>query len=196
MYQTNSFKAMDFCIPNSVVDLLNEVDKSANATGFDPLQQLNIPSLVPYIERFIRDVWISRETVLGFGLGGSVILGFSFLILLRIPCLVSILVWGAACLTPVAIGFGGYYCQSLSTEYKLNPDTFQKGEHFIRLVQYSAYILYALAGIILCALAFLRKRIMLAISITKAAAKAVVAFPFTVFYPFIQLFGYIAVSNF
>lgn len=190
MYQSKSFRIMDYCLPKSAINLMTQVDYAANATGFDPLNQLHVPSIVPYTERFLRDLWTSRYIVTGVGVGGSILLGFIFLILLRVDGLAAGMVWISAICTPVAFGVGGYYSQKLYMSYKLNPEKYPQSEEVQNVIKVSGYILYALSGIIFCALVFLRKRIILAIRITKAAAKAVVAFPFTILYPLIQLAGY------
>lgn len=194
MFQTRTFKAMDFCIPNSLSDVFTQIDQAANATGFDPMHQLNVPHYIPYIERFINDVWINRQTVLIFGLGGSVVAGFLFLFLLRIPGLAASLVWGAAMLTPAALFFGAYWCRRTAALNRLDPMEIPQSESMTQFIQYLSYILFAIAVFFLMCLAFLRRRIMLAISITKAATKAVTAFPMSVFYPIIQMLGYLAVS--
>jgi len=186
MFQADSFAAMDFCIPKVIPVLLQQVDYAANATGFDPLHQLYVPHLVPFMEKFVTDIWTARHVVLGLGLAGSLVLGFLFLLILRMPGFASILVWGAAIVTPVSFVFGGIYCRQLLTVHEQRGD-----DRYMKFFQFLSYLFYFIAAIIACVLVFLRRRIMLAISITKVAAKSVMAFPLSIFYPFFQLFGYL-----
>jgi len=191
MFQVDSIQAMNFCVPRSVIELLQQVDVIANATGFDPIQKLDIPEIIPFMERFAQDIWNSITVVLGFGIGVAMAFGLIFLVLLRIPALAELIIWGAAISTPVLLFFGGYYCRQLGKDMQENPPDLKYGDTYVKVVEYLVYVLYIGAAIIACLLLFLRRRIQLAISLNKAAAKAVIAFPLTVVYPIFQLGGYL-----
>jgi len=208
MYEMDTFSTLDYCLPDSfqaVITHINDVAEQVvggalNNSSGSPLTSNTVANeYIPVLERFARDLVTARDVIFGIGFGGSAFLGFLCLFLLRFPYLVASVVWTASLAVPCLFGTGGYFFYSLAGEYELVDSTSQNdgsgsihGENKIFAVRIMSFVLMGLAGFIALTLVFMRKRINLAVAITRAAASSVVGVPFSVFYPLLQIVGYAA----
>jgi hypothetical protein len=194
LFQLESVEGLNYCVPSplTVSVVLAKIDSMAQTLGLDPFTEEYTQQYIPFFEQFASDMWTARKVVLGVGFGGSTVLGFMFLILLRVPGLVAATIWISMLLLPVMLAVGGHYCTVVAETYQTDllaiSDTFD----VVQGLTIGSYVLYAIAACIVLALFFLRKRLYLAIAITKAAGRSVVAIPLTVVYPIVQLVGYVA----
>ncbi len=93
---------LGYCVPNVITESINE----QLATEFDGLNSTvtknvtvardNIGANVNggFFDETVSDTFVARYAILTFGVGGAMILGFLFLFLLRLPGILSLIVWG------------------------------------------------------------------------------------------------------
>jgi len=198
MYQLESTPFLYRCVASNAEDIAamyEIVNKTAYEQGYgDIMEPINqaVDITADYLVKFANDIFVSKDIILTMGFAGTVFLGFLVLYILRIPGLMSLMVWTATLMTPALIAAGGFFCYFLADDYVDDFATqYMSHSDMVQTLQISAYILWALAGILVCVLIFLRKRINLAIGITKTAAHAVSDLPFSVFYPILQSVFYI-----
>jgi len=198
MYVLQSRPFLYRCIASNAEDLdtmLNLVNETAYRIGYgDIMQPINkaIDITTDLLIKMANDIYVARDIIMTLGFAGTVFLGFLVLYILRIPGLMSLMVWFATLLTPLLFAAGGFFCYFLAEDYIADYATqYMNHSDVVQSLQISAYVLWALAGIMVCILIFLRKRINLAIGITKTAAHAVSDLPFSVFYPILQSLFYI-----
>lgn len=137
---------------------------------------------------FMKDVQNNLGAVFGFGLGVSVFVGFVFLAMLRIPGLLFIIIWTIMLsIFGLLAGGGALFYQNYTKWNEEDPQTHTDMQ--ITSLQYLSYILWALAALYLCLMMVLRKRINLAVSVVKEAARAVSAMPMIMSLPLVQSVG-------
>ena len=106
--------------------------------------------------------------------------------LLRIPGLVSMIVWGSILATiAILVGTGAYVYRS-AQGWK---ETQEHSTKFILTTEILAYCFCGLGAISFLVTLFLRKAIMLAIACSKQGARAVGAMPLIIFLPIVQTAG-------
>jgi len=193
LYQLESVDALDYCIPNpgNVSTVIEKIDSAATSLGLEPLGEQYTQRYIPIFEQLASDIWTARKIVLGVGVGGSALLGFIFLILLRVPGLVACTIWMSVLLLPILMGLGGYYCMVVAANHSNDTLALQFWD-ISQTLTYTSYALYGVTACIVLALCILRTRLYLAIAITKAAGRSIVAVPMSLGYPIIQLCGYLS----
>jgi hypothetical protein len=155
-----------------------------------------------WVSDFFADMYHLRGYIFGFGIGIALFLSFFYLYFLRIPGVLSIMVWtivlGTATsplrpssppLTSASLGIffllliGSILLYSLSVKWS-NSDTRSKGE--VTTMQALSIIGFILTALYTCLICVLRKRILLAIGIVKEAARALASMPVIIFMPVFQ----------
>jgi len=197
MYVLESRPFLYRCIASNAEDLdnmLNLVNETAYRVGWgDIMEPINkaIDVTTDFLIKMANDIYVAKDIIMTLGFAGTVFLGFLVLYILRIPGLMSMMVWAATLLTPLLFAAGGFFCYFLAEDYVADyASQYMDYSDVVQSLQISAYVLWGLAGIMVCILIFLRKRINLAIGITKTAAHAVSDLPFSVFYPILQSLFY------
>mmetsp|Transcript_2005 Transcript_2005/g.4354 ORF Transcript_2005/g.4354 Transcript_2005/m.4354 type:complete len:665 (+) Transcript_2005:178-2172(+) len=186
MYEMRTYDVMNFCLPGTFHELYATINKAANETGFDEVDYFFDDKFL-YVGKFARDLVTSWKIILISGIGGSSVLGFLYLVLLRLPVLSSLTIWASVCLMPFTLAIGGLMCGELSTRWSSSEYDNVYSDTSLKFLSYTSYGLYFLALLCAMLLIYLRKRIGLAIGITKAAAKSVSDVPSTLLHPFAQL---------
>jgi len=200
MYIMKSTDVMYRCIPNNMTelrDVLQQNAESLNIPDFKLPVKMDLSDVSAYIERFAQDVTISWRVILTMGIAGSTFLSFLTLYLIRLPGLLKTITWISCILTPLLVTIGGSFCYLLTvpdspfglmgSQLSDLQEDFDINEKQLKMLKCTAYGLWGIGVVLLLILIFLRKRINLAVGITKASAHALTDLPMTVFYPFIQL---------
>uniref|UniRef100_A0A7S1BIY0 Choline transporter-like protein n=1 Tax=Corethron hystrix TaxID=216773 RepID=A0A7S1BIY0_9STRA len=187
MYEMKTYDVMNFCLPSSFHGLFDAINKAANETGYAEIDKSFFSERFIYVGKFARDLMTSWKIIMYAGIGGSTLFGFLYLVLLRLPILSKVTIWTSVVLMPFAFAVGGYMLSELSMRYSLPEFQDEYTKTTLQLMKYSGYLLYIVAFLCLLLLIYLRKRINLAIGITKAAAKSVSEIPSTIIHPFIQV---------
>eukprot|EP00588_Corethron_pennatum_P027338 CAMPEP_0194312848 /NCGR_PEP_ID=MMETSP0171-20130528/9771_1 /TAXON_ID=218684 /ORGANISM="Corethron pennatum, Strain L29A3" /LENGTH=625 /DNA_ID=CAMNT_0039067551 /DNA_START=353 /DNA_END=2230 /DNA_ORIENTATION=- len=203
-YSLDSIEIVKYCTPKNgpvVRDLIKTlVDKykpatSANTTSANPDYGYLDTSgqAFAYAENFVKDLFTASRAVFGIGVGGAFLSGFLFLFVIRIPGVMGIFIWTSAISIPTIFAALGYAFFTLELETAVLEGDALFDEDLDEIGKYSkpiSYVFFGCAGLALLLLLFLRKRIGLAIGITKAAAHSVAAVPLSVLYPIFQILGF------
>jgi len=181
-----SVSVLGYCIPTSFSTLTTQFD---TASGTTIELSSTFDSGLSNAERFASDIYQSAPVLFGCGLGVSFVLGFVMLLFLRIPGLASLITWVSLFTVPLLLGALGYFCWSVYVDYN-NSDNVVNEEWQTTAFYVSAIVLWVVAGLMVLFAIAVRKRVNLAVKCTKATARAVGAIPIMVFYPILQLLGF------
>jgi len=196
-YSLDSVEIVKYCTPKNgaiVRDLIeNIVDEFKTSTSTNPdYGYLDAAGQAfAYAENFVKDLFTAWRAVFGIGVGGAFLSGFLFLFVIRIPGIMGIFIWTSAISIPTIFAALGYVFFTLKPAVLADDDLFS--ENLDEIGKYSkpiSYVFFGFAGFALLLLLSLRKRIGLAIGITKAAAHSVAAVPLSVLYPIFQMLGF------
>ena len=158
-----------------------------------------------FFDKISADLWVTQWYIMGFGLGLAMVMGFAYLFFIRLPGVLSLLIWGIlTCVFLCFVALGGFmYTKAVSwaeletTTTVTNEDGTEEtytepGPHSPDEIKGLTYIAYFVLG---CGAAWalficcIRKRIVLAIGCVKEAAKAMQAMPVITVYPVFQVIG-------
>ena len=159
----------------------------AEQTGSDSAKLLNLDYLGAdaIFTNLYGDLWTARYYVLGFGFGVSLVVSLIYMILLRIPCLLTGLVWFSISAMIALFALAGWFAYNTAQQWDAaDPPVVREDQIYYTTI--TSYILYGIAG--LCALiaCCLRSQIQLAIGCVKEAAKAINSMLLIFFVPMIQ----------
>ena len=160
--------------------------KGLNGTDYDDNDKEE------WYEKVYGDIFTTWPFIIGVGIGGAILVGFLYTMLLRIPGLLALIVWSLLFGIFLVFILGGFFCYSTSKKWnnENKPRTHSKTQADGML--YTSYVLFVFGGLWGCFICCMRKRIMLAIGIVKEAAKALAAMPMLVLFPFVQVVGFLA----
>lgn len=135
------------------------------------------------------DLWTSRYYILGIGFGVSLVLGFTYAFMLRIPGVLSFMVWASVFMSIAIFFVAGWYAGETAAAWAAaDPPTFTEDE--IKAATYGSYVLYGIGGLLVLLFLFMRKRIQLAMGCVKETSKAIIAMPIIILFPVIQALGF------
>eukprot|EP00615_Pteridomonas_danica_P002292 CAMPEP_0114348570 /NCGR_PEP_ID=MMETSP0101-20121206/14815_1 /TAXON_ID=38822 ORGANISM="Pteridomonas danica, Strain PT" /NCGR_SAMPLE_ID=MMETSP0101 /ASSEMBLY_ACC=CAM_ASM_000211 /LENGTH=509 /DNA_ID=CAMNT_0001486577 /DNA_START=42 /DNA_END=1568 /DNA_ORIENTATION=+ len=146
------------------------------------------------MEDFSADIMLTWHLILIFGFLVAMIMGFVSLRLLRIPCMLNFLIWG--CIGGVfalLLGLGIMLRYVTATAWE-DEDPRTRSDTDIAAVKGLGTFFLVLCGVWTCIICCLRRRIMLAIGITKEAAKALGAMTALILFPVFQTLAILAFS--
>ena len=133
-----------------------------------------------YTEKMYADMMVSMWYIFGFGFFGAIFVGFVYTFILRIPGVLALVVWG------IIVAVGVFWlalagmCYQTSVAWKDDED---RDADQANGMMYLAYFCAALCALWACTICCLRKRIALAIGITKEAAKCIATMPIIIARP-------------
>ena len=133
-----------------------------------------------YTEKMYADMMVSMWYIFGFGFFGAIFVGFVYTFILRIPGVLALVVWG------IIVAVGVFWlalaamCYQTSVAWKQDED---RDANQANGMLYLAYFCAALCALWACTICCLRKRIALAIGITKEAAKCIATMPIIIARP-------------
>eukprot|EP00953_Heterococcus_sp_UTEX-ZZ885_P042147 21449-Heterococcus_DN1.PRE.3 len=188
MYQAESKDIFNYCVYEQAVAAFNATLAGAgNAT----LQFGNGTNVNPasWFEDLAADLITSRALLLGIGLGGSCVLGFIYIFFLRIPGVLFILVWSVMLGILAAFGGAGVILKLNADKWADEPEPRIHTTDQAKALLYLAYAMWILAGLWALLSLWLRKRIQIAIAITKEASRAVNSMKAIILFPVLQCLG-------
>jgi Plasma-membrane choline transporter len=140
--------------------------------------------------KLYADVYLARKYVLGFGFGASMAVSMAYIFVMRLPGLLTGIVWTSIVATVALFFLGGYYAWSQATAWDdANPKTVN--DRTIHLTSIGAIVLFAIGGVLVLLGCCLRRAIMEAIKCTKEAGKAVNSMTIILLVPFLQSIGFL-----
>ena len=124
--------------------------------------------------------------IFGFGIGVAVLFSFLYLMLLRIPGLLTLVIWTIIISLFVLFLIGSILLYSLAKKYHNDKHT---SDAEVRLMYACSYIGFVVTALYACLMVVLMRRIALAIGIVKEAARAVGKIPFLILLPIVEVVG-------
>ena len=139
-----------------------------------------------FFDRANADLYATQWWIIGFGCGVAMFLGFAYLFVLRIPGVLSTMVWGLITLIFLCIaGLGGFMYNTSSSW----ADDESRSDTEVQGMLYLSYFVLGCAALWAFFICCIRTRIKLAVGCVKEAAKAVQAMPVITIYPVFQVTG-------
>jgi len=130
--------------------------------------------------------------ILVFGFGVAMVIGFLSLRLLRIPCLLDLLVWGIIFgVLAVLVAIGVMFKYATAAKWKAQSPQVHSDAEIVG-VDILGDIFLAFAAVWACIICCLRRRIAIAVGITKEASKALGSMTVLALFPVIQTVGLLA----
>lgn len=168
-----------------------------------PVQLINPVATHAFWTNLYGDVWTSRFLIIGFGFGVSLLISLMYVTLLRIPLLLTVVIWTSIACVVSVFAIAGYYTNALAAKWALEEPLTSVREQQIKSTEIMSYILFGLTALsLLLACCFFRS-IQTAVRCVKEAGRAINRMPLLFFIPFLQavamlgfwtVWGYFSVS--
>jgi hypothetical protein len=137
------------------------------------------------------DVYMARNYILGFGFGLSLAVSLVYIFLMRLPVLLTAVIWTSILLTILMFFVGGYYAWTQASEWDdAEPQTVSS--RTIHLTSGFALGMFGIGALLVLMACCLRRAIMDAIKCTKEAGKAVNSMILILLVPVLQTIGLLA----
>lgn len=172
------------CVPTGAAALAYEAFASSQNTGTYSTEYSQ-----KWYQAFVSDVFEYQGYVFGFGIGVAALVALIYLYLLRIPGLLSIIIWSLILSIEVALWVGAWLLWSLAIEWDGDGvhDAYQ-----VEIMEVFSYVFMGLASLYLFLIFVLGKRVALAIGIVKEATRAMGSMPLLTCLPLLQTIGCVA----
>ena len=189
MPQVATVEYVGYCAPVEAMSAVSAAAAEADADAVD-LDNVGKDDKTMF-QKWQADMYNSLGVIGGVGVGVTVVVGFIFLYIMRIPGVLSSIIWGIIlgiflCFFLPAVLLIGYTYPEWSPEEN-DESVHTKTE--ADAVLYIGYFFAVVAGLFLCFIICMRSRINLAISITKEACKAFAKMPILILFPVVQAVG-------
>lgn len=175
---------LNYCVFTAVIDAASQA--VADGAGVDGNVFENTSS---WFEDLFGDLYTARAYVAGIGIALPAVMGFVYLFFLRIPCVLSLMVWGVMGAVQALLLGGGAYMYLKSDEWSQETEPKIHSNTQVQGMEILSYVIIGFGCLYFLLMLWLRKRIKLAIGITKEAAKAVNAMPLIIGFPVMQSIG-------
>lgn len=151
---------------------------------------LNVPDPQQILLTLFADVWQTKQYVFGFGFGASLGISFLYIFLLRLPLLLSFMVWGSIGATIAMVCAAGWYSSRVATQWS-DQQSQRVPDDAIRALRAASVICYILTAILVLLTCCLRRQIQMSIGCVKVAARAINRMPLILMVPVLQAIGFI-----
>jgi choline transporter-like protein 2/4/5 len=135
-----------------------------------------------WFSTFMGDIYNNKGLIFGFGICVSTVIAFTYLYVLRIPGLLMLVIWSIIFSIEVLALAGAFMLMELAKEWKVDGRT----DNEVKGMEILSYIVLFLAFLYACLMVVLRKRVQLAISVVKQAARSLASMPVLIFMPVFQ----------
>jgi Plasma-membrane choline transporter len=185
-YVADTYELLWRCYETSEAEARIEALVTVGGNGTNSLQVTD--EATKFFTKLYGDLWAARKYILGFGFGVSVVISFMYIFLMRMPLVLTAMVWTSILVTIALFFIGGYYAWSLATDWdNANPKTVSSNT--IHATTGASFVLYAIGGILVLLTCCLRKQIQTAISCVKQAGRAINCMTIILLVPVLQAVG-------
>lgn len=194
LYQLETSVVMNRCAPQQAIDFATQAAADGAQHNFTLVGGTkytgSASSSSGWFNTFLRDVIELRGYVFGFGIGVATAVAFLYLYVLRIPYLLTVIIWSILFSIEAAMLIGSFCIWSLAESWA-NDDTHTDVE--VRITRIFSFVGFAICFLYFCLMIVMRSRVQLAISIIQQACKALASMPILILTPVFQV---IAISFF
>jgi len=169
-------------------------DRIAELTGSDGANTVvgadQFEDIYSFWNRLYGDLYTARKYVLGFGFGASMGVSLIYIFIMRIPFLLTTIVWTSIFISIAMFFLGGYYAWSSASDWSdEEPQTVD--DKTINVTTGFSIALFVIGGILILMAVCLRSAIQDAIKCTKEAGKAVNSMILILLVPVLQSIGFL-----
>ena len=166
----------------NATNVLSIGDAGAELLGLDA-----VDDAYQFWNRLYADLWAAQKFIFGIGFGGSLLISIVYIFLLRVPVLLTTIVW-TSILASIALFFvGGYYAWTTASDWKDEaPQRVQA--RTINITTGVSIALWIIGAVLLLLACCLRKSIQLAVLCVKEAGRAVNSMILILLVPVLQAF--------
>lgn len=185
MYQVKTSETLKRCFPDGDSSTA-AATASSDSNGTVDTTSYSAGSTPGWFTTFLQDLYEQAGIIFGIGIGVSVALSGVYLAILRVPGTLFIMIWSLLISILLAIVVGAYLLYDLSVQWASD------GAHDstqVAAMEYTSYVVFAIAGLYLCLLLVMVERVQLAINVVKEAARALAAMPTLMGVPLLQAIG-------
>jgi len=179
----------NYCVPKAatqvIQDASNEAARDVNPT-FN-MTKLRAEDNKTMFEMFQADLMTASGYIFGYGIGITALVGFIYLRLLRVTGVLFIIVWGLVALIFLCLFLPGMMLVQVTAKEWREDDVHSDAQ--ASAIESVGYVFLALSALYACFICFMRHRIMLALGITKEAARSMAAMPIVILLPILQCMG-------
>lgn len=132
------------------------------------------------------DLWTARFVILGFGFGASLLLSLIYVGLLRIPCLLSGVIWASILAVIGVFAIGGYYAYTLAEEWSQEDPLPSVRPEQIKYTEITSYVLFGISALCVLFACCFRNSIQTAVRCVRESGRAINRMVLLFGVPFIQ----------
>lgn len=167
----------------------NKVNTTGNGTSSDLQQVGAVNDLYNFWNKLYSDLYIARFYIFGFGCGVSLLISLVYIFLMRLPYLLTTVIWTSIFTAILMFLLGGYYAWSQATIWDdAVPQTVD--DRTIQLTTGFSFAMYGIGAVLALLACCLRRAIMDAIVCTKEAGRAVNTMTIILLVPVLQAIGF------
>jgi Plasma-membrane choline transporter len=170
---------------NRILELVSD-DGNPITGGLDPINEAN-----GFWNDLYSDLYTARKYILGFGFGFSFGLSFLYIFLMRMPVLLTAVIWASIACTCAVFFIGGYYAWDTAAGWA-DEDPQMQSDTTIHVTRAFSLALFATGGILTLLACCLRKQIQTAVGCVKQAGRAINQMVLLLGVPCIQAAGFVA----
>jgi hypothetical protein len=168
-----------------------------------PIQILNPLATHAFWTNLYGDLWTSRYLISGFGFGVSLIFSLMYVTVLRIPFLLTGVIWTSIAGVVSVFAIAGYYTNALAAKWALEEPLTSVREQQIKSTEIMSYLLFALSALSLLLACCFFSSIQTAVRCVREAGRAINRMTLLFLIPFLQavamlgfwtVWGYFSVS--
>ncbi len=119
------------------------------------------------------DLWTARFLILGFGFGASLVISLMYVTVLRIPFLLTAIIWTSIVCVVAVFAMAGYYTNGLAAKWAQEDPLTSVREQQIKYTEITSYILFAFSALSLLLACCFYSSIQTAVRCVQEAGRAV-----------------------
>ena len=151
---------------------------------------LDIPNPQEVLLNLYSDVWQTKDIVFGFGFGVAFGVSFIYIFLMRLPLVLSLMIWGSIGLTWAMFGAASYFSWTTAVLYE-NQTPQSVSDEWIRALYAASVISAIILALLMMITCCLRQQIQMSIGCVKEAARAINRMPIILMVPVLQSIAFI-----
>jgi len=191
-YAASTYDLLDRCYLTS--DAAEKIDKLvANNKGTARASLVDsdyADEFYNFWNKLFGDLYVARKYVLGFGFGVSMAVSMIYIFLMRLPALLTGVVWTSIFISIAMFFLGGWYAWTSADEWsKADPRVYD--DKTVNITTGFSLALFVIGGILVLLACCLRRSIQDAIKCTKEAGRAVNSMTIILLVPFLQGIGFL-----
>jgi hypothetical protein len=169
-YLGDTYPLFQRCILTN--DAQSRISELTDADNDSVLDLVNVYDTTAFWTNLYGDLWTAKHYILGFGFGCSLVVSLVYLLLLRMPFLLTALVWFSIGSIIALFALAGYFALNTAQRWEAaDPPTVRPEQ--IQYTEITGYVLFGISALLALIGCCLRGQIQLAIGCVKEAGKAI-----------------------